>query len=397
MPKDAQMITNKEAVKRSLGSSDFHIRTMGLFELWTNEFESPRSLKDKVKSFFWRETQHPQDTEDLYQETYTRVLKRVVDGPLSPEPEDYLWGVARNLKNDWLRGRARHIVEPVDLEQLDKLKNAHSTEAQALERLENHDEIKLAFRLKNETDRELALLLHLDHTPQEISLLTGWDMQKVTNRVRSVKRKLEQMRKQATKYLNTPSEWEQQLSISGQLAFGISLIDIFPHNIATDCEKTLLKDFDVKSLDQLQQEFNILLRLEDINTQEPGEVLTFTPRAAFGLALLKQTPMRYQDYVATFDRDTVKGSWQKVVVLNKKETEYPAHLSSIYYEDQSEKIMSKWHMPSLRICVHKQLSEKKIRTSLPATRNPANREKYIGLYQVYPLEELGNHNGIIYV
>jgi hypothetical protein len=237
----------------------------------------------------------------------------------------------------------------------------------------------------------LFAFMRAGHPKEEIYALTGWDKQEVINGIRRVQRNIKIMRRNPGVYLSKPSQWEAHYPLMKPDAFSVSILGIFPRNIHPDSITKLLNKFSVNSLEQLRQQYNVLVRFDHYNTDEPKEVVTFTPHAALGLALLRRTPIDYQDYIVS--SEPIKGEkdkWKTRAIFEERGGEYRGYLDSINYDQERENLLSKWTMPSLGICVYKHLDSKKLHASLGPLFNPAHREPYIGIYQTYPLENSRN-------
>lgn len=364
-----------------LSSSDLEIRTTGFWELWV-------ILQLGLQRFFLSRTRNYQDTDDFLQETFVRVLNRLHDGPLAQDsvPERYVWRVANNLWRDHLRERYRTKPEAA--------RTYPSAEEQVLEGLQTISELIL--HIPDEQERLLALMRwHLEHSPEEIVSITGWDKQEVGNALRRVKRHLQQMSANASDYLNTQSPWEKQLAFTGereQRAFGISHVNISPQDIDWESEKELVRDLDVRNLSQAKHIYDFILRTDSVNTKEPREYLTIMPRAALKPGLFGEKPVPYLDCTLQFRRVKEGGSWKQVIDLANK-VQYSARLTDTRFDEHAEGMVCEWVFPTLQLYIRKPLSEKMVFAAL----NPDSREESVSLYRAYPLDTARKHQGSVFV
>lgn len=382
------MLDIKEETRGKLSSSDPGTRMAALLILWSD-------LRDKLRKYLQSKTKSPKDADDLLQETYERVLARLLDKPFLEKAdgklEGYLWTVAHHLLISKARRDQTEKTKTAEHVQLHMLNNSSSLEDQVMQRLDHETLRRLLLHLPNEWERKLAIL-YSEHSPQQISLLTGWNELDVRKGIRRIKRQLTEMWAQQDDYVNRFSQWEELISSSNtHAAFSISLIDIFPAQIAMECVEEMLKDYQVSDLRQLQERFTLMLRLDDINTHELRETLTITTRTSLGAALFEGEPIFYQDYIVHFDQERADGHWQQVAVLTKNQNEYHAQRVSTYYDDQANQFMSKWIFSPHNICVRKYLSEKEVHASL----NPKKRVELVSLYQVRPLTEAESAQGLV--
>jgi DNA-directed RNA polymerase specialized sigma24 family protein len=330
-----------------LTSTDIKVRNVGWDMLYGE-------IYTELENYFYR-CQRTGYT-GLYRQHYASDLTHILwekmhkrlssEKPLEDDSviERYIKTVAYKLVIEEGRGHAR---EPgfVDFDDIhSELPLIEVEDKNVIEWRENAT--LLCSHLKTDWERYYAHLVILGLKPEEIHAVTGEGLNGVYNATKRIRRKITKMATELDYYEKIPSPWDNRLAFIGDSGGSliVNLVNARPQRLDPESCQTLLKDLNVRTMDEVFDSFLVLAQIEDINPSNPQAriLLSFTPRNSLSEALYLGKPVDYVNYVPVFDVTKKNGGREQRLHLTQKfESSAYVHEQRVY-DDQGEPIGWEW-------------------------------------------------------
>jgi RNA polymerase sigma-70 factor (ECF subfamily) len=150
--------------------------------------------KNAIVSFLYRYVGDPRTAEDLAQEAFLRVFRKIAEYNSTAKFSTWLYTIASNLAKDEFKRRSRHPAASLDWESgkgADTTRNVPSAMAadgpgpeEDLERGETRERVAVALKLLKEDDREILVLKDVQGLAyEEIARILDLPMGTVKSRI----------------------------------------------------------------------------------------------------------------------------------------------------------------------------------------------------------------------